>query len=142
MTGAQAREWLLRGYVTLMVVLMVLPIAIVLLTSLTSDAFLSFPPHGFSVRWYRDVVGDDEWLSAIATSVQVGCLVVVLAMLTGVPAAIDLRHAQGGVATALQTFFLSPLILLCQIPLLNPHPARRLDASLQSLGLDCVGGVD
>ena len=138
MTGAAIREWLLRGYVALMVVLMVLPIAIVLLTSLTPDAFLSFPPHGFSTRWYRDVIGDDDWRSAIVTSLQVGTLVVVLAMLIGVPAAIGLRHAQGAMATSLQTFFLSPLMipsLVIGLAILRFYTTLDLAASALSVAL-------
>lgn len=136
MTGARIREWLLCLYVTLMVVLMVLPIAIVLLTSLTPDAFLSFPPHGFSIRWYRDVVGDDEWLSSIADSLQIGGLVVLLAMLIGVPAAIGLRHARGAMATTLQTFFLSPLMipsLVIGLAILRFYTALDLAASALSV---------
>ena len=138
MNGAMLREWLLRGYVTIMAALMALPIVIVLLTSLTPDAYLSFPPHGISVRWYLDVVGDDEWVSAIATSLQVGCLVVILAMLIGVPAAIGLRQAEGGLATSLQTFFLSPLMipsLVIGLAILRFYTALDLAASALSVAL-------
>jgi putative spermidine/putrescine transport system permease protein len=138
MSTARVGEWLLRAYVAVMVVLMVLPIAVVLLTSLTTDAYLSFPPHGISLRWYLDVVTDDQWMSAVTISVRVGAVVVVLAMLIGVPAAIGLHHARGSLATALQTFFLSPLMipsLVIGLALLRFYETLDVAASAFSVAL-------
>jgi putative spermidine/putrescine transport system permease protein len=138
MIASRLGDWLLRVYVAAMVVLMVLPIAVVLLTSLTADAYLSFPPHGISLRWYLDVVTDDQWMSAVTTSVQVGAIVVVLAMLIGVPAAIGLHNARGGLATALQTFFLSPLMipsLVIGLSLLRFYETLDVAASAFSVAL-------
>ena len=53
------REAILRIYVAVIAILMVLPVAVVLATSLTPEAFLQFPPDGFSLRWYQAVAADD-----------------------------------------------------------------------------------
>ncbi len=138
MTGARIRDWLLCGYVAAMAVLMVLPIAVVLLTSLTPAAYISFPPTGLSLRWYAAVAADDEWASSFVTSIQVGAIVIVCALGIGVPAALGLHAATGRFATALQTFFLSPLMipsLVIGLAILRFYESLALPASDLSVAL-------
>jgi putative spermidine/putrescine transport system permease protein len=138
MNANRVRDALLRLYVFGMVVLMVLPIAIVLITSLTPEAYIRFPPTGISLKWYLDVFADDEWAASLATSIQVGLIVIVCALLIGVPAALGLHAARGGIATALQTFFLSPLMipsLVIGLALLRFYETLSVTASALSVAL-------
>ncbi len=112
--------------------------AVVLATSLTPAGFLQFPPERFSLRWYQAVAVDDEWASALLTSLQVGALVTGFSLVLGVPAALG-RHASGGTrAATLQVLFLSPLMipsLIVGVALLRLYSSYNVPASLASLAL-------
>jgi len=55
-------------------VLLFLPTVVVILASFTSTAYLSFPPSGFSLRWYERLLASDEILRAARTSLVVAAL--------------------------------------------------------------------
>jgi len=111
MTAKAHGHWALPAYVALMTVVILLPIAVVLLTSLTSDAFIAFPPRGLSLKWYAAVLASSTWVDSLKLSLVIGTMVTVFALLCGVPAALALRAREGWVSVALQTFFMSPLML-------------------------------
>jgi putative spermidine/putrescine transport system permease protein len=98
-------------YVWAITALVLFPIAIVLLMSFTSSAFIVFPPPGLSLEWYRTVFADEQWLSLLWLSLEIATLTTVFSLLLGVPAAIALRSASGPGAVAAQTLFLSPLMV-------------------------------
>ncbi len=72
---------------------LIFPVIVVLAISFSSGNFLSFPPPGLSLRWYRAIAGDPEWVSAFLVTLKVGSLAALLATILGVPAAFALvRH--------------------------------------------------
>jgi putative spermidine/putrescine transport system permease protein len=105
------RRWLLTGYVALACGFILLPIVIVVLTSLTNADYISFPPHGLSLKWYAEVLSDPSWMRSLRTSLAIAALVTGIALLGGVTAALGLRLARGAWAAGLQILFLSPLML-------------------------------
>jgi putative spermidine/putrescine transport system permease protein len=87
------------------------PIAVVLVASLTAAEYTSFPPRGLSLRWYVEILRHDEFLESLRVSVLVALVSAVLAVALGTPAALALvRHRFRG-RGALNTLFLSPLML-------------------------------
>ncbi len=102
---------LLTAYVAFVSALMILPIAIVIVTSLNSAAYLSFPPSGFSTIWYMQVLTEPMWRDALWLTLQIGAAVAILSTVLGVLAAIGLRQMDSALSSIAQTFFLSPLML-------------------------------
>ncbi|GLW26777.1 ABC transporter permease [Microbispora amethystogenes] len=72
-----------RLFACLIALLFVAPTLIVAATSVTSGTMVTFPPKGFSLRWFQEVLTDPEWLTALGNSVQVGLLAAALAMAAG-----------------------------------------------------------
>src|SRR5207247_11433410 len=70
------------------------PIAIVILFSFNKTASLTFPFHGFSLRWYRAVFSSPTYQSAILASLRVGVITVLVVMLVGPLAALGLSRYQ------------------------------------------------
>ena len=60
------------------------PILIVIPLSFSSGSYLSFPPPGFSLRWYENFLGRSDWLEATWLSVWIGSAVTALATALGV----------------------------------------------------------
>jgi putative spermidine/putrescine transport system permease protein len=87
------------------------PIAVVLVSSLTAAEYTSFPPHGLSLRWYAAIPDHPEFLDSFRVSLVVAFLAGAMATVLGTLAALALvRHRFAG-RDALNTLFLSPLML-------------------------------
>ena len=87
------------------------PIAVVLVSSLTAAEYTSFPPHGVSLRWYLDIPKHPEFLESFRVSLIVAVITGALATVLGTLAALALVRYRFPGRDALNTFFLSPLML-------------------------------
>src|SRR4051794_20095112 len=95
-------------------IILVGPVLVALITSLTSSAGLKFPPPSFSLRWYAALF--DRTLSAhihqaALNSLTVAATATLLAVCIAVPAALALRAVSPRRAAILDTAFMSPLVL-------------------------------
>ena len=92
--------------------LLIAPTVVVLITSFTSAFSLRFPPPGYSARWYLALWNDSpEILAAALTSLEVAVLATCASVLLGVGAALALARQTGAWARALDSVFMSPLML-------------------------------
>jgi putative spermidine/putrescine transport system permease protein len=73
----------LRGYVGLVMLFVAAPLAIIAAVSFTPAEFLTFPPGGFSLRWYVEFFTDAGWLGALANSLTVALGAAVLSTTIG-----------------------------------------------------------
>lgn len=90
---------------------LILPILIVFPMSFSSAEFLTFPPPGFSLKWFQRYFGDSSWLQPTYVSFQIAIMVMVLSTILGTMAAMALvRSRFWGKATA-NTLILSPMII-------------------------------
>lgn len=90
---------------------LVLPLAVIIGSSLTTTSFLSFPPQGMTLAWYGKVLGDSSYVSAFATSTVLAAAATLIAVLLAVPAALAIaRYAFPG-KRMLSATLMSPLIL-------------------------------
>ncbi len=87
-------RWIDRlGYALLVAVsafallLLVAPSVIVIAISFEPRAFISFPPSGFSLRWYRSVFENRQLMDSVWVSLGIAGGVAVIGLLLGVPAA-------------------------------------------------------
>jgi putative spermidine/putrescine transport system permease protein len=71
---------------------LVVPGLVLIPMSFTAADFISFPPRGLSLRWYRAMLLEPEWRAAIGNSLVVALGATALALVTGVPAAVALRR--------------------------------------------------
>ncbi|WP_420392210.1 ABC transporter permease [Acuticoccus sp.] len=96
------------------ILILVLPVVVVLVTSLTSEASLRFPPPGLSLRWYEALFNRAEsghihgaaWNSLTVALWSAGA-----AMVVGTTAALWLDRRRGATGRVLDTVFMSPLVL-------------------------------
>lgn len=90
------------------------PVAIVLLTSLTEGRSIRFPPTGLSLQWYAllfDTVRSSQIHRAAFNSLQVAAAAMAAATILGTLASVAIARRRGRLARALDTFFMSPMIL-------------------------------
>ncbi len=90
---------------------LVFPSLLVVISSFNASDFLTFPPQGWSLRWYAAMAGNWEVRQAALLSLKVAILVVIIDLVLGVPAAFPLTRARFRGRDMLMTFILSPLML-------------------------------
>jgi spermidine/putrescine transport system permease protein len=98
-------------YTLLVFLFLFAPIAIVVLFSFNKTASLTFPFHGFSLRWYRSVFDSPLYRDAILASLRVAAITVVVVVVVGTLAGIGVtRYAFRG-RTIVRVFLLFPAAL-------------------------------
>lgn len=91
-------------------VFLLLPLVVILPQAFSSGLFFKFPPPGFSLTWFDQVLADDLWRSAFTRSLWTATVGALLATVFGTLAAIGLRRMGVG-GRALRTAFLAPLVM-------------------------------
>lgn len=115
------------------VAVLVLPIIVVMIISFSSASYLTFPPPGFSLRWYEQFFSDSNWMRAFWTSLMVATVSAGLAVALGTSAALGVVRSNIRGKSAIMLLLVSPIIV----------PPVVLGLSIYSLflRLDLVGSV-
>jgi putative spermidine/putrescine transport system permease protein len=115
MSGWRVSEWLDRLGVAVIIAvailalgLLLLPSLIVLIISFDTRAFISFPPQGFTFRWYEQVFQHPVLVGAMWTSFKVGVMVTMVCVALGVPTAIACVRGAFRGRTALSIYVIIP----------------------------------
>lgn len=109
-TGARS-QWGLYAVCTLILAFIALPTLFVIPVSFTSEAFLTWPPKLFSLRWYQMVLGSPVWLDAALRSLVVALVTASIAMLIAVPCAFALTRKEFAGKPALFGLVVAPMIV-------------------------------
>lgn len=113
MVRAVPLTWRIAGAVVVVLAGLILlgPLVVVIGASVSENQFISFPPQGFSLRWYQAVLSSNAYLAAAGTSLRLALLVTVSATLVGGAAAIAIHRRVLPGSDVLATAFLAPLVL-------------------------------
>ena len=90
---------------------LILPTLVIVPISFTSADYISFPPVGFSLRWYEVFVGEGVWRTATLNSLLVALLSATCATAVGTAAALGLRRLRGKAAQLVIALILLPMII-------------------------------
>lgn len=98
-------------YTLLVFVFLFAPIAIVVLFSFNKTASLTFPFHGWSLRWYREVFGSELYRGAIFSSLRVALITVAVVVVVGTMAGLGVTRYEYRGRGFLRVFLLFPAVL-------------------------------
>ena len=90
--GIPLRRVVLGVYVLAVLIFLIVPVLIVIPMSFSDARFLTFPPPGFSLRWYHAFFSSHAWLAAASTSLQVAVMATAIATPIGVAAAYAIEN--------------------------------------------------
>lgn len=93
------------------VLFLALPTLVVLAASFTAGTIVTFPPDGWSLRWYAALLQKPEFVAALLRSLQVGLVATALAVPVGTLAALGLARFRLPFATGLQVYLLLPFTI-------------------------------
>ncbi|MCR8641749.1 ABC transporter permease [Paenibacillus sp. N1-5-1-14] len=100
----------LLGVITFIVVLMVIsPLLIIIPTSFTSAGYLSFPPEGFSFKWYEKILDRPEFIDSFWFSIKLAVITAVISTIIGTIAALALHKYKPPGSSFINGLILSPL---------------------------------
>lgn len=92
------------------------PLAIVVSTAFSDTRFLTFPPRGFSLRWFFELFTDKLWFGALTNSAMIALSSSTLAVAIALPISYtawryNLKFARTLMALGLAPFVMPPVIM-------------------------------
>jgi putative spermidine/putrescine transport system permease protein len=94
------------GYIVILA-----PLIFVCWLSFFSNEIVTFPPSGYTLRWFAHIFDQNNFVSGFVTSLQVGIAAMIGGLILGVPASVVLaRHRFPGRET-LNTLLVLPLVV-------------------------------
>ena len=109
--GGHRFGWLLPAYAITTIAVLILPILALLPMAFTSSTFLSFPPPGYSLRWFAEYFHSAVWVSATLRSFGIGLATAVATLLIATLAAFGLARSGSRLTGAVFLMFMLPMIV-------------------------------
>jgi len=98
-------------YAVVVFAFLYLPIIMLVVYSLNGQGVGGFPPHDFTLNWYRLLFQDDAIWSSVLNSVLVALATVLIALALGIPAGLALDRASFPGKGIFRRLVLLPLVL-------------------------------
>jgi putative spermidine/putrescine transport system permease protein len=97
---------------------LIFPILVILPLSFNAEPYftftremLQFDPAGYSLRWYNDLLGSDEWMSAVRNSFIISIASTIIATTLGTLAALGLSRRNMPARGFITALLISPMIV-------------------------------
>ncbi|MEL5879015.1 ABC transporter permease subunit [Cereibacter sphaeroides] len=108
---ASAGTWTVRALGFLIICTLILPILVVIIISFSEASYLTFPPPGWSLKWYEKFFSDSNWMTAFWNSLGIAALSAVIAVTLGASAAMGIVRSEIRYKSALMLLLVSPMIV-------------------------------
>ncbi|MGI9503517.1 MAG: ABC transporter permease [Geminicoccaceae bacterium] len=92
-------------------ILLALPTLVIVIASFNAGKIIAFPPDGFSLTWYRELLTERAFGEALWRSFEVAIICTVISLPAGTLAAIALARYRIRHATTIQVVLLLPFIV-------------------------------
>jgi putative spermidine/putrescine transport system permease protein len=128
--------WLVYGITACVMVFVMAPLLVAISISFSAAPFASFPPQGFTLDWYRQVLVDPDFIDAFTFSIGLALASTCTSIALGLPAALALQRSNMPAAPVLQGMLLSPLIfpvLITGLALLQFYSAANMQQAAVNL---------
>ena len=99
------------GLILAICIFVLAPIVVVLVASVSTTPYLTFPPAGFTLRWFADLEELRDYFDAFRFSLLVAALATALSLAIGLWVALLMARLEFPGKAALTSLFMSPIIL-------------------------------
>lgn len=94
----------------LVMIFLLAPLVVIVIASFTPTALITFPPQGFSLKWYANIFhSSTHFMDGLVNSLKLGLLATVLDVFLGVTAALSVCRYDFKGKNALLNYFTSPM---------------------------------
>ncbi|MEW6623043.1 MAG: ABC transporter permease subunit [Bacillota bacterium] len=104
-------KFLIRTWQLIIIIFIIVPLPLVILSSFNATSMITFPPTGFSFKWYTGIFERMEYVRSFMLSLRLALLCVVISVTTGTLAALALARYNFWGREIVRSLFLSPLML-------------------------------
>ena len=104
-------RWALTAAATLTMLYILTPLISVTWLSFYEQEIPSFPPEGYSLKWYASIAGNARFVDGLLLSVQLGVSATAIGLAVGVPAALCLSRFRFPGRETLNNMLLLPLMV-------------------------------
>ena len=107
-------DWIsisLKLFFGLVALYLIMPIFIVIPMAFSSAEFLTFPPPGFSLKWFQRYFGDSSWIAPTLVSFQIAIAAMIFSTVLGTLSAMALVRSKMRWKGAINSFILFPMII-------------------------------
>jgi len=107
----RAGRWALNGAATIGLLYILTPLIFVTWLAFFKQEIPSFPPEGYSLRWFAAILDQPKFVNGFSLSFRVGLLATAIGLLLGVPAALCVSRLDFKLRPPLSSLLLLPLIV-------------------------------
>ncbi|MFT4130993.1 ABC transporter permease [Labrys sp. (in: a-proteobacteria)] len=111
MTGSTSKSIVIWGFVVAALVMLSAPTIVVLGASFTAGNIITFPPEGFSLRWYGAIAQASDLRQAFLRSLIVATICTLIAVPVGTLAGIALAKYKVRFERSIQVYLLLPFTI-------------------------------
>lgn len=132
----------LNGAATLTLTYILTPLVFVTWLAFFRQEIPSFPPEGYSLRWFQAIPGNDRFVSGFVLSLELAVIATTVGLSLGLPAALCLARLRFAGREALSSLLLLPLVvpgIVLGIALYVFHVEVELATGIPILG--SLGGL-
>jgi len=104
-------RWLLNGSAAVAFLYILLPLMFVTWLSFYSQEIPSYPPEGYTLRWFDAIMSNERFIDGLLLSLQLGVIATVLGLLVSVPAALCISYFRFRGRELLNNLLLFPLMV-------------------------------
>jgi len=104
-------ELVFRSGLIVVLAFILSPLVFVFVNSFNGSDFNSFPPQGFSLRWYQFVLGYVPFREGMTNSLLIAAATTAVAIPAGMLAALAIARGRIRLRGILNAFFLAPLVI-------------------------------
>jgi ABC-type spermidine/putrescine transport system permease subunit II len=127
------------GVVALLLIYLIFPTLIVIPLSFSEQSYLSFPPSGWSTRWYETMAENPVWLQATWNSLAIGVPTAFLSMVLGTLAALAVARGKLPFSALVSAVIVAPMMLPHVILAIGLYPVMLEMGLLRSYLAAIVG---
>ncbi len=102
---------LIAAFVGLTLVYLILPTFVVVPLSFSAQEYLSFPPQGFSLKWYERLAANSLWVNSAINSLIIGVPTAFLSMILGTLGALAVVRGSFARASLVSAVMVAPMML-------------------------------
>lgn len=109
--GSNNFERFMTAVAILVGIVLVVPSLIIIPMSFGEDPFLTFPPRGFSLRWYGEYFASADWMRATFFSLRIAALTMIASVVLGTAAALAIVRAKMPFMGFFQFVIVTPMVM-------------------------------
>ena len=105
------RGWALNGAAGVALAYILMPLVFVVWLAFFRQEIPSFPPEGYSLKWFAAILDQRKFVDGFSLSLRVGVLATAIGLALGVPAALAVSRFRFKMRLPLSNLLLMPLIV-------------------------------